>query len=167
MRKIWIILLVSFAFLSFDLPKSAVKKIDKVIATLWPEKLVEKKVVNIDDASEDNKIYQLINNNKKIGYLYLSKARSKITYFDYMIIFNIDLSIKKIKVLVYREEQGGEIGSKRWLRQFEGKTTANEMKFGEDIQNISGATISARSMTNGVGKATKQVQNLKLKGVFN
>jgi len=171
MRKIWIVIFVGLSFLSFDLPKSAIKKIDKVITSLWPEQVVEKKAINLSNKQlenfKDNKLYQLINNKKSIGYLYLTKARSKITYFDYMIIFNTDLSIKKIKVLIYREEQGGEIGSKRWLKQFEGKSSANEMKFGDDIQNISGATISARSMTNGVGKATKQVQNLKLQGVFN
>jgi len=50
------------------------------------------------------------------------------------------------------------------LKQFIGKTNTDEMKFGHDIQNISGATISARSITNGVQEVTDQIKQLKKEG---
>ena len=50
-------------------------------------------------------------------------------------------------MLIYREDYGGEIGSKRWLRQFIGKTSKDKLKYQKDIMAISGATISASSMT--------------------
>lgn len=174
MRKILVIIFIGLTFLSFDLPKSTLKKIDKTIASLWPEQIVSKNAINIGAEKkaklsfklDDNLLYKITNNNKPEAYLFLSKAKSKISHFDYMIIYNMDLTIKNVKMLIYREEYGGEIGSKRWLKQFIGKSNPAKMKFGHDIQNISGATISARSMTNDVKKVTKQIKELKEKGLI-
>jgi len=58
---------------------------------------------------------------------------------------------------VYREDRGGEIGSKRWLRQFIGKSKGEFLKYQKDIAAISGATISVKSMTTEVNKILKTV----------
>lgn len=160
--------------MSFDLPKSAIKKMDKTLSSIWPEKVVEKKVITITDIEQKklsfkpkkNTIYNILSNERPVAYMFLSKAKSKISDFDYMVVYNSDLSILNVKVLVYREEYGGEIGSKRWLKQFEGKSDPEKMKFGHDIQNISGATISARSITFDVKKITKQIIELKKEGLI-
>lgn len=91
--------------------------------------------------------FRIKNGGKLLGYVYLDQAPSKTAEFDYLVIFNKDLSIARTKVLVYREEYGGEIGSKRWLRQFTGKSKASEL---DHIAAISGATISVRSMKKAV-----------------
>ena len=65
-----------------------------------------------------------------------------------------------MKILVYREDHGGEIGSKRWLKQFIGKTLTHNLKYQKDIAAISGATISARSMTFEVNKLLKAINIL-------
>ena len=66
--------------------------------------------------------------------------------FDYLIILDLDLKIIDSKVLVYRENWGGEIGSKRWLKQFKYKGKDDRLKYMHDISAISGATISVKSM---------------------
>ena len=67
----------------------------------------------------------------------------------------------KSKVLIYREEYGGEIGSKRWLKQFNGKSGESEIKFPQDITPISGATISVRSMTNAINDVLQSIRTLQ------
>jgi Na+-translocating ferredoxin:NAD+ oxidoreductase RnfG subunit len=62
-----------------------------------------------------------------------------------------------VKVLVYREDHGSEVGSKRWLNQFNGKTKNENLTYQKDIAAISGATISAKSMTNEVNKLLKTI----------
>lgn len=174
MKNSWQLILVSILFFSFDLSEGGVKKMDKALTKLWPEKLITKKAINLDDSIqkklsfklENNNLYSILNNSKPEAYVFLSKGRSKLSSFDYMVVFKKDLSILKIKVLVYREEYGGEIGSDRWLKQFIGKTDAQKMKFGYDIQNISGATISARSLTEDVKKVTRKMIELKQKGII-
>ena len=173
MRNVWVIVILSVALFSFDLPKSGVKKMDKTLAKLWPEQIISKELVKISSTTkeklsfklDDKTIYKVTNQKESDSYIYLSKGFGKMNEFDYMVVFNQDLSILKVKVLVYREDQGGEIGSNRWLKQFLGKSNPEEMKFGHDIQNISGATMSARSLTEDVKKVVKRMNELRQKGI--
>ncbi len=83
-----------------------------------------------------------------------------------MILFDTNFIITKSKVLVYREEYGGAIGSKRWLKQFNGHSaTSSELIYGKTIVPISGATISVRSMTKAMNNLLKSIgilQELKV-----
>ena len=45
---------------------------------------------------------------------------------------------------MYRENYGGEIGSKRWLRQFQGKSTEDELAYKKNIAAISGAQVGLK-----------------------
>lgn len=174
MRYFWIIVIISVTLFSFDLSKAGVKKMDKTLAKLWPENVVTKKALNLSAEAKnklsfklsDNTLYQILKDNELVAHAYLSKGFGKMNEFDYMVVFNKDLSILKVRVLVYREGQGGEIGSTRWLKQFVGKSDPKNMKFGYDIQNISGATLSARSLTEDVKKVTKRMQELHQKGII-
>lgn len=72
--------------------------------------------------------------------------------FEYLVLFDNQFVIKKAKVLLYRESWGGEIGSKRWLKQFLLKGTNHKFIYRQNISAISGATISVKSMTNAVNE---------------
>ena len=91
----------------------------------------------------------------------MEKAPSKTAEFDYLILLDVTGTIKKSKVLIYREEYGGEIGSTRWLRQFIGKKSGDNLEYKNNIDAISGATISVRSMINATNDVLKTVKNLK------
>ena len=104
---------------------------------------------------------QIENNSQFIGYAFVDKAASKTDEFDYLILLDKNLIIAKSKVLVYREDYGGEIGSKRWLKQFIGKSAKDELLYEKDIIAISGATISATSMTKAVNAFLKNISILK------
>jgi Na+-translocating ferredoxin:NAD+ oxidoreductase RnfG subunit len=97
---------------------------------------------------------------KILGYYYHGKAFGKVDYFDFLVIFDANLVIKKVKILIYREDRGGEIGSKRWLKQFVGKSATNSFVYEKDIAGISGATISAKSMTSQMDKLMQSIQIL-------
>lgn len=55
-----------------------------------------------------------------------------------------------VEVMDYRETYGYEIRNPAWRRQFAGKRHDDALKLGGDIQNITGATLSCRDVTNGV-----------------
>jgi len=101
-----------------------------------------------------------------VGYAYLGQAPSMKNIFDYVVLFNADLSIKKSKVLIYREDYGRQIGSQRWLKQFVGKTHEDTLAYGEDIDAIAGATISAKSMTKAVNEVLSSIAVLKTEKLF-
>ena len=174
--KIFILISVfAFGVTLHDVPwldKSGQKRIDKTFEKLWKDQEVE--IITLDVSMVVQKelgfkirkqtLYKLIGNAKHLGYMYLDKAPSKFDKFDYMVIYNTDLTIKEVKVLVYREDQGGEIMSGSFVRQFRGKNSFSQLELGKDIQGISGATISCRSTVEGVKKLTKRIYKLNQSG---
>jgi len=156
-----IVLLVS----SFTTNKKIEALIEKEIKTAFNLEKYSKQPITV--SSEVNEtlpikidktnFFKLQNEEKVVGYYYLGQAFGKADYFDFMVIFDKDLIVSKVKVLVYREDHGSEVGSKRWLNQFIGKKTNENLTYQKDVAAISGATISAKSMTNEVNKLLKTV----------
>jgi Na+-translocating ferredoxin:NAD+ oxidoreductase RnfG subunit len=58
--------------------------------------------------------------------------------------------VRGVEILDYRETRGGEVRDPRWRAQFVGKGARDALRLGEDIQNLSGATLSSRHITDAV-----------------
>ena len=63
-------------------------------------------------------------------------------------------------MLLYKENYGGEIASKRFLKQFEGKSAGLNMEYNQDIDGISGATISVQAISRAVKENSTTFSNL-------
>ena len=148
--------------------------IEKELKSVLQLEKFENKAILISDvinselplAIQQDQLFEVKSNGEIKGYYYLGTAYGKADYFDFMVIFDMDLLISKVKMLVYREDHGGEIGSKRWLKQFIGSKNDKELQFEKDIVGISGATISARSMTIEINKLLKTMYILNKKQLF-
>ena len=110
--------------------------------------------------------YEVHKNNIKIGYLYVSQANSMKNVFDYMVVLSPELIIKKAKVLIYREQHGRQIGTPRWLNQFNGMGISDRPRINQEVDGISGATISATSMTQAVNKLLQSLSIVKENGAI-
>lgn len=77
-------------------------------------------------------------------------APSRSEKFSYLLYFNASKEITGVDVLEYHENYGYEIDYSYFRDQFKGRTKPEKITFGRNIQNISGATISARSLTNSI-----------------
>lgn len=159
---------------SFQLSKSIQKKVNKEIKSAFEVSNFELKSFSIPEEAKDSlaiefsesNFYSIEENGKLLGYAFVEKAPSKTAEFDYLVLLDTNLIVKKAKVLVYREEYGGEIASKRWLKQFIGKTDKDSFIYKKDIAAISGATISVQSMTNSVNNLMKSVGMLHEKNIL-
>lgn len=58
--------------------------------------------------------------------------------------------VERVELLVYRESRGAEVRRRAFLRQFKDKHVDSRLRVGDDVRNITGATISSRAVTNGV-----------------
>jgi len=91
-----------------------------------------------------------IENDKVLQYIIADIAPSRSEKFSYLLYFDVQKKITDVDVLEYRENYGYEIDYSYFRNQFKGKSKAGDIRFRRSIQNISGATISARSLTNSV-----------------
>ena len=111
--------------------------------------------------------YEIIENHKLIGNVYIRRVHtcdpeacrenSSITqstnledleYFDYFMIMDTNTIIQNITVYNYQATHGHDVAKRNWLSQFIGQPNNTYFEYGENIDAISGATVSAENFTN-------------------
>ncbi|MCG6189247.1 FMN-binding protein [Maribellus maritimus] len=123
----------------------------------------ELQVADISDFGVPNgKFFKLNKENSEINFVYVGRVNScrsggcsvdgeqasdGFEFFDYFILFDRNLSISQIKVFNYQATKGHEITARSWLKQFIGYKGESELLVGKHIDGISGATVSAHSLT--------------------
>jgi Na+-translocating ferredoxin:NAD+ oxidoreductase RnfG subunit len=68
----------------------------------------------------------------------------------YAVALNPSGAVTGIEILEYVESYGYEVAEANWRKQFVGKTAVDPIKLNQDIQNIGGATLSCKHLTDGV-----------------
>lgn len=97
-------------------------------------------------------MWQIFNSDSLCGYALLDNVQGKLLPITFIVIFNRTNTVTGCSVIKYRENHGREVTGRSWLDQFRGKNSNAPMQVGNDIDAISGATISANSVANGVRK---------------
>ena len=87
---------------------------------------------------------------KILGLFVVDHVVGKHLYIDYAVALDPEGRVRRVDILQYRESYGGEVRDAGWLGQFVGKTGASPLAVGQDIRNISGATLSSHHVTEGV-----------------
>lgn len=159
---------------AFNLPKNITKKVNKELVGIFETEDIILTPINIptninnqlEHKIGDFNLFKVEQEKVLKGYVYIDKAPSKTDEFDYLIVFDTNFIILKTKVLVYREDYGGEIGSKRWLKQFIGKSKQDNLQAGKNIMAISGATISVNSMTLAINNVLKNIAVLQEQNIL-
>ena len=80
----------------------------------------------------------------------IDRVLGKHEFITYAIGVDQNGKVKQIEILEYKETYGGEINRAEWRKQFYGKDKSAKLKLTDDIQNISGATLSCKHVTDGV-----------------
>ncbi len=87
------------------------------------------------------------------GWLFIDQVIGKHEFITYALAVREDGAVSGFRILEYLESYGGEVQRESWRAQFYGKSLANSrLVFGRDIDNISGATLSSRNLTDGIRK---------------
>jgi Na+-translocating ferredoxin:NAD+ oxidoreductase RnfG subunit len=93
-----------------------------------------------------------------LGYVVSDAVVGKFELIGYAVGIDLAGAVTQVEILYYRESHGGEIRLPAWRRQFAGKTVDSPIRVGEDIANISGATLSCSHVTDGVRRIVAVVQ---------
>lgn len=97
------------------------------------------------------------------GYVLVQNTIGKHKPMTYMVGVDSRGHVSDVELLVFRESRGSEIRRKRFNAQYEGKTVLDPVRINKDIINISGATMSVRSMSAGVKRVLVLVDEFYLK----
>ncbi len=98
-------------------------------------------------------------NCKKSSYKYLYKGKvdtyrsnsssqnNSSEYFEYIILYDAQKTVQKIKITNYSASHGEMISSSTWLKNFIGYQPGKTLEIGKQIDAISGATLSVNKIT--------------------
>jgi Na+-translocating ferredoxin:NAD+ oxidoreductase subunit G len=93
---------------------------------------------------------------KLVGSAWMDDEIGKHRPITYLVALDRSQSIVSVEMLTYREAHGLEARSPRFTRQFKGKGSSASLVVGQDLDAISGATLSCRTLAFGAAKALRQ-----------
>jgi len=97
------------------------------------------------------------------GYAMVHNTIGKHKPMTYMVGVDNRGRVTNVELMVFREAKGSEIGRKRFMVQYEDKTVWDPIRINKDIVNVSGATMSVRSLSAGVKRALVLIDEFYLK----
>ena len=143
------------------------KQLNKAIRKTWD---IDKPIISLLDSntsalstmSLNGEIFIVKKQNITLGYAYIGKVFScraggctaepklqsedDFEYFDYLILLNNDISVELVRIFNYQATHGQEVCNPSWLKQFKAYDGKTKLDYGNEIDAISGATISAISI---------------------
>jgi Na+-translocating ferredoxin:NAD+ oxidoreductase RnfG subunit len=84
------------------------------------------------------------------GWFIVDEAVGKHDFIPFALALDKDGTVQGLEILEYREAFGNQVRNQGWRNQFKGKRHGASLTLTKDIQNISGATLSCRHLTDGV-----------------
>ena len=131
---------------------------------LFPNKILTKyPIIITDDLQEKMRIASSIRypfQGERIwraadgSWFVVDEVIGKHEMITYAVSINPNGGIAGIEVLEYIESYGYEVAEAQWRKQFVGKTVNDPIKLNQDIQNIGGAILSCKHLTDGVKRVT-------------
>ena len=133
-------------------PKS--RQVRAVELTLSPEQKARiQERIGWKFPEESFRAFKAESNGTVDGYAVIQETIGKHRPITYIVGVTPDGRVSDIEILVYRESKGSEVRMKRFNSQYEGKTPLDPIRINKDIINITGATMSVRSVSAGVKRA--------------
>lgn len=114
---------------------------------------------------EGDQVYRIVSGNVTCGYLLSTRAKGRYDYFDYSLFLSQDLVVLNVIITVYRSTHGAAICQKKWLGQFKGYE-GEDLKLGDQIDAVSGATLSAESIVEDIRRCHLLMTYLKGEGAI-
>ena len=118
---------------------------------LTPEQMQEiDKVSGVAGRIAQPLVWQAMVKGKMIGWFFVDQVIGKHELITYALGLNADGSIRQVQIIEYLEVYGSQVRYPNWRDQFVGKTIASPLRLDSDIENITGATLSSRHITDGI-----------------
>lgn len=96
------------------------------------------------------------------GYAIFDEEIGQHEYIDFATFFDAQGKVTRVEVVAYREPYGDAIRSRRFRKQFVGRSATSGFRPNKDIDVVAGATLSVRAMSKAVHRASTLLHELVL-----
>ena len=123
---------------------------DRVKEQVYILKAAEKAAIEKESRSElDTELatlYSGFKGDQLMGYAFIDIHTVRTLPEAFMVVLEPDGSVRSVHVLAFYEPTE-YMPTKRWYRQFDGKSLADPLRVGRDVHGVVGATLSTRAVT--------------------
>lgn len=174
-RVLFILAIVTGVYTSISatysfLPDYLSGKMNKQLRKIYSKNIISQELPLIDTVIINHQLFKVQENDSFVGYSMISRAMgckvggcdkpkkedAIFEEFYFMTAFDTQRKVKKVRVLEYTSNHGYQIANRGWLKQFEGQDSVG---LGYNIDGISGATISVKSIINSVNNQIHLLEN--------
>ena len=153
------------------LPDAALSKVyltrEKALKSAFPQAdKIDKKIIRLSKEQKHRisqksgqpinfsykSVYIAEKDGKRLGYAIIDQVKGKSSFIKYLVAIAPEGTIRNVVILYYRGSKGSDVRHERFRKQFIGKRENDPLQLGVDIDAITTATISSRSITDGVRK---------------
>jgi Na+-translocating ferredoxin:NAD+ oxidoreductase subunit G len=124
------------------------------------------KKIGVADLKREWTVYLAEGDGGLDGYAIVDEEKGMHEPIDFAVQFSDKGAVERVEILVYREAYGDEVRAPRFRAQFHGKTASDPIAVGKDIDIVSGASISSRSVALGVKRDALVLQAAKKSGAL-
>ncbi len=114
------------------------------------QKAFVEKVAGVRMRYSRQPIWKALANGKQVGWVVQDEVFGKHEFITYAVALDMAGTVLGVEILDYRETHGREVRNANWRAQFHGKQHGAPLRLDNDIQNISGATLSCKHISEGV-----------------
>lgn len=146
-------------------PSGSDKPLLSMVQRAIPE-TVELRDVPVPEASRNAKhareivVKEIRGASGALGYCVESTVTAKSGPFRIRVLADTTLSVQHASVVSYTWERGRDVRKSQFTRQFEGKGPDAPLRIGQDIDAMTGATLSSRAMCAGVRDSVTLLKTL-------
>lgn len=99
--------------------------------------------------SELATLYSGYKDDQRMGYAFIDVHTVRTLPEAFMVVLEPEGKVRSLYVLAFYEPTE-YMPTKRWYRQFDGKSLADPLRVGRDVHGVVGATLSTRAVTRSV-----------------
>lgn len=167
--------LLAFCFIALfagsekpELSKDGSKKLNKLLSELFHDhklqliklNLTEENLTDTDILNADGKWFAISKAEKVVGWLMTDRIWGRYHEFEYAMVIDTNLIIKEVSVLSYPASYGNAVTGKGWLQGFTGFSPDSIPTYGQQIDALSGASISGPHLSESIAEALHILKKL-------
>lgn len=112
-------------------------------------KLVER-YSDVRMRTKQQPVWRVQKDDTTIGWFIVDEVYGKHEFITYAVGLDATGAVTGIEIMDYRETHGSQVRNADWRAQFNGHRYGDELKLGDTVANIGGATLSCKHITEGV-----------------
>lgn len=159
--------IIIFLFQLWGVENSLLLRYEKQVNKIISKELSLDKVQLAREEFSRGELYRISNANKSEGFLLVAEVAAcrlggcstfeklndnkSSEYFDLLLLVDENKSIVKVSILDYYSEYGYEVTSRKYLKKFTHKNICNFSNDSDDIDAVSGATVSSYALEAMIG----------------